>query len=161
MYSYELKYIYALLHMILCGFPGGSDGKASACSAGDQGSIPGLGRSPGEGNGNPLPYSCLENSMDWEAPQSLVGYSPWGCKESDRTERLHFHFHLEHLTRDLFKTIGDTKGTFLARVGTVKDRSDKDLTEAEEIKKRSQEYTEELYNKGLNELITTMVWSFT
>ena len=46
------------------GFPGGSDGKASACSAGDLGSIPGLGRSPGEGNGNPLQYSCLENSMD-------------------------------------------------------------------------------------------------
>ena len=46
--------------------------------------------SPGEGNGNPLQYSCLENSMDWEAPQSLVGYSPWGRKESDMTERLHF-----------------------------------------------------------------------
>ena len=46
------------------GFPGGSDGKASACSAGDLGSIPGLGRSPGEGNGNPLQYSCLENFMD-------------------------------------------------------------------------------------------------
>ena len=51
-------------------------------------------------------------------------------------------------TRDLFKKIRDTKGTFLARVGTVKDRSDKDLTEAEEIKKRSQEYTE-LYKKDL------------
>ena len=47
----------------LC-FPGGSDGKASACSAGDPGLIPGLGRSPGEGNGNPLQYSCLENFMD-------------------------------------------------------------------------------------------------
>ena len=46
------------------GFPGGSNGKASACSAGDLGSIPGLGRSPGEGNGNPLQYSCLENPMD-------------------------------------------------------------------------------------------------
>ena len=46
------------------GFPGGSDSKASACNAGDPGSIPGLGRSPGEGNGNPLQYSCLENSMD-------------------------------------------------------------------------------------------------
>ena len=46
------------------GFPGSSDGKASACSAGDPGSIPGLGRSLGEGNGNPLQYSCLENSMD-------------------------------------------------------------------------------------------------
>ena len=45
-------------------FPGGSDGKASACNAGDPGSVPGLGRSPGEGNGNPLQYSCLENSMD-------------------------------------------------------------------------------------------------
>ena len=45
----------------------GSDGKASACNAGDLGSIPGLGRSPGEGNGNPLQYSCLENSMDREA----------------------------------------------------------------------------------------------
>ena len=52
------------------GFPGGSDGKASACNEGDPGSIPGLGRSPGEGNGNPLQYSCLENPMDrgpWEA----------------------------------------------------------------------------------------------
>ena len=46
------------------GFPGGSDGKLSACNAGDLGSIPGSGRSPGEGNGNPLQYSCLENSMD-------------------------------------------------------------------------------------------------
>ena len=47
------------------GFPGGSDGKASACSAEDPGSIPRLGRSSGEGNGNPLQYSCLKNSMDW------------------------------------------------------------------------------------------------
>ena len=46
------------------GFPGGSEGKASACNVGDPGWIPGLGRSPGEGNGNPLQYSCLENPMD-------------------------------------------------------------------------------------------------
>ena len=46
------------------GFPGGSEGKASACNAGDLGLIPGLGRFPGEGNGNPLQYSCLENPMD-------------------------------------------------------------------------------------------------
>ena len=46
------------------GFPGGSDGKESACNAGDPGSIPGSGRFPGEGNSNPLLYSCLENSMD-------------------------------------------------------------------------------------------------
>ena len=47
--------------MEFMGFPGGSEGKASACSAGDLGLIPGLGRSPGEGNGNPLQYSGLEN----------------------------------------------------------------------------------------------------
>ena len=50
------------------GLPGGSDGKASACNAGDLGLIPGSGRSPGERNGNPLQYSCLENPMgggDW------------------------------------------------------------------------------------------------
>ena len=46
------------------GLPGGSDGKASVYNAGDQGSIPGLGRSPGEGNGNPLQAYCLENPMD-------------------------------------------------------------------------------------------------
>ena len=49
------------------GFPGGSEVKASACNAGDLGSIPVLGRSPGEGNGNPLQYPCLENPMDREA----------------------------------------------------------------------------------------------
>ena len=48
------------------GFPGGSDGKESACNVGDQCSIPGLGRSPGEGKGTPLRYSCLENPMDGE-----------------------------------------------------------------------------------------------
>ena len=53
-------------------FPVGSDGKASACNAGDPGSIPGLGRSPGEGNGHPLQHSCLENSMDGEAGWSTV-----------------------------------------------------------------------------------------
>ena len=61
------------------GFPGGSDGKASACNAGDLGLIPGLGRSPQEGNGNPIQYSCLENSMDgggWR------GYSPWDHREN-------------------------------------------------------------------------------
>ena len=46
------------------GFPGGSEGKASACNVGDQDSIPGSGRAPGEGNGNPLQYSCLENPME-------------------------------------------------------------------------------------------------
>ena len=59
-------------------FPGDSDGKESACSAGVPGLIPGSGRSPGEGNGNPLQYSCLENPMDrgaWWAPVHGVGKS--------------------------------------------------------------------------------------
>ena len=60
--------VYILLnYSIYVGFPSGSDGKESTCNAGDQGSIPGLGRSPGGGNGNPLQYSCLENPMDRRA----------------------------------------------------------------------------------------------
>ena len=66
-------------------FPGGSVVKKSAHNSGDLGLIPGLGRSPGEGNGNLLQYSCLENS---KGQRSLVGYSPWGRKESDVTELL-------------------------------------------------------------------------
>ena len=57
-------------------------------------------------------------------------------------------------TRDLCKEIGDTKGTFHTKIGSIKDRNGKDLTEAEEIKKRWQEYTEKLYNKCLNDLET-------
>ena len=53
-------------------FLGGLDAKESACNVGDLGSIPGLGRSPGEGNGNPLQYSCLENSMDRGAWRATV-----------------------------------------------------------------------------------------
>ena len=54
-------------------------------------------------------------------------------------------------TRDLFKKLGDTKGMFHAKMGSIKDRNGKELTEAEDIKKRWQEYTEELYKKGLND----------
>ena len=67
------------------GFPGGSDSKESACNAGDLASIPGLGRSPGEGNGNPFQYSCLEKSMNRGAWQAIIhGVS----KELDTTEQL-------------------------------------------------------------------------
>ena len=65
------------------GFPGGSEGKVSACSVGDPGLILGSGRSPGEGNGNPLQYSCLENPMDRGAWWAT---SPWGHRELDTTE---------------------------------------------------------------------------
>ena len=63
-------------------FPGGSDGKESACNAGDPGLIPGSGRASGEGNGNPLQYSCLENPMDGGAWRATVH----GIVESDTTE---------------------------------------------------------------------------
>ena len=67
------------------GFPGGSVGKESACNAGDLGLIPGLGRSPGGGHGNPLLDFYLENP---HGQRSLVGCSPWGPKESDTIEWL-------------------------------------------------------------------------
>ena len=70
---------------VFLGFPCGSAGKESACNVRDLGSIPGLGRSPGEGKGYPLQHSGLESSMDWE----FHGLdSPWGHKELDMTEQL-------------------------------------------------------------------------
>ena len=68
---------------VFLGFPGDSVGKESACNVGDLGLIPGLGRSPGGGHGNPLQYSCLESP---HGQRSLAGCSPWGHKESDTTE---------------------------------------------------------------------------
>ena len=67
------------------GFPGDSDGRVCTCNSGDLGSIPGLGRSPGGGHGNPLQYSCLENP---HGQKSLASYSPWGHKELDPNEQL-------------------------------------------------------------------------
>ena len=69
--------------MLLLSFHGGLDSKESACNVGVLGLIPGLGRSPGGGPGNPLQYSRLENPC---GQRSLVGYSPWGRKELDLTE---------------------------------------------------------------------------
>ena len=91
-----LTYIYLLL-LLHTGLPGGSDGKESACNAGDLGSIPVLETSPGEGNSYPLQYSCLENPMDrgvWQATVHRVA-------ESDATEQLslslHFYIQLPRL----------------------------------------------------------------
>ena len=70
-------------------FPDGSEVKASACNAGDLGSIPGLGRSPGEGNGNPLQYSCLKNPMDGGAWWATVhGVAKSWTRLSDLTHSL-------------------------------------------------------------------------
>ena len=85
----DRKHMLSTVVFAILGFPGGSEVKASAWNVGDLGLIPGSERSPGEGNGNPLQYSCLENCME----RRLVGYSSWGCKESDMTKQLHFHFH--------------------------------------------------------------------
>ena len=68
----------------MCGIPGGSDSKESACNAGDQGSNSGLGRRPGGGNDNPLQYSCLENSLDTGGCWVTVH----GITESDTTKQL-------------------------------------------------------------------------
>ena len=76
------------------------------------------------------------------------------CKKIEENNRL-------GKTRDLIKKIRDTKGTFHVKMGLIKDRNGMDLTEAEDIKKRWQEYTEELYQKDLQTKIITMVWSLT
>ena len=75
------------------GFPCGSVGKESACNAGDLGSVPGLGRSPGEGNSYPLQYSGLENSMGL--------YSPWSRKELDTTEWLSLHLMVSYKVKHI------------------------------------------------------------
>ena len=83
-----LMYLFLALHWESMGFPGGSDGKLSACSAGDLGWIPGLGRSAGEGNVHPLQYSCLENPTDREV---------WPASLLDMTEQLTYTLRLSRI----------------------------------------------------------------
>ena len=82
--------------MVKIPFPGGSDGKDSTCNAGDPGLIPGLGRFPGEGNGHPLHYSCLENSTDGGAWQAIIHRV---AKSQTQLSDLHFHFYSHICTR--------------------------------------------------------------
>ena len=82
-YSWKIRWKRKRLPiLVFLGFPGGSAGKESACNVGDLGSIPGLGRSPGEGKGYPLQYSGQANSMDYGVSKSWT-----------RLSKLHFHFH--------------------------------------------------------------------
>ena len=73
------------MHPVFMGFPGSSDGEESVCNAGDLGSVPGLGRSPGEGEENWLPTPVFRPG-EVHGPRSLAGCSPWGHKGSDMTE---------------------------------------------------------------------------
>ena len=93
-----------ILNFLILGFPGGSEAKASACNAGDLDSVPGLGRSPGEGNGNPLQYSCLENPMDGGACWATVhGLAKSRTRLSDFT---HSHGFMRKGKNSWLSTIG-------------------------------------------------------
>ena len=95
------------------GFPGGSDGKASAYNEGDQSLIPGWERSPGEGNGNPLQYSCLENPMDGESWSAAVhGVAKSWTRLSD--------FTLHSLMTNLDSLLKSRDVTWLTKVHIVK-----------------------------------------
>ena len=97
----------------------------------------------GEGNGNPFQYSCLESPRDGQAWWAAV----YGVAQSPTRLRV-----LSSSNRDLFKKITDTKGTFHAKMDTIKNRNCMDLTETEDTKKKWQEYTEELHKTDLNDL---------
>ena len=89
-------------------------------------------------------YSHLNAESQRIARREKKAFLSYQCKEIEESNRM-------GKTRDLFKKIRDTKGTFHAKMGTIKDRNGMDLTEAEDIKKRWQEYTEELYKKDLHD----------
>ena len=85
-------------------------------------------------------YICLNTEFQRVARRGQIGFLSDQCKEIEENNRM-------GKTRDLLKKIRDTKGTFHAKMGTIKDRNGMDLTEAEDVKKRWQEYTEELHTK--------------
>ena len=95
-------------------------------------------------------YTHLNAEFQRIAGRDKKAFLSHQCKEIEDNNRM-------GRTRDLFKKIRNTKGTFHAKMGSIKDRIGRDLTEAEDIKKRWQEYTEELYKKNLHDKITMMV----
>ena len=95
-------------------------------------------------------YTHLNAEFQRMARRDKKAFQSDQCKDIEENNRM-------EKTRDLFKKIRDTKATFHAKMGTIKDRNGMDLTEAEDIKKRWQEYTEELYKKIFKAQITTMV----
>ena len=97
-----------------------------------------------KGKGERERYIQLDAVFQKRARRDKKAFLSEPCKEIEENNRM-------GQTRDLLKNIGDTKGAFHAKMGTIKDRNSKELTEAEENKNRCQEYMEELYNKGLND----------
>ena len=97
-----------------------------------------------KGKGEKKRYTLFNAEFQRIARRDKKAFLTDQCKEIEENNR-------RGKTRDLFKKIRDTKGTFLAMMGTIKDRNGMDLTEAEDIKKRWQEYTEELYKKDLHD----------
>ena len=97
-----------------------------------------------KGKGQRERYTHLNAEFQRTARRDKKAFLREQCQEIEENNRL-------GKTRDLVKKIGDTKGTFHAKMGSIKDRNGKDLTKVEEFKKRWQEYTEELYKKGLND----------
>ena len=107
-------------------------------------------RREAKGKGEKEGYIHLNAEFQRIARRDKKAFLSDQCKQIEENNRM-------GKTRDLFKNIRDTKGTFHAKMGTTKDRNDMDLTEAEDIKKRWQEYTEELYKKIFTTQITAMV----
>ena len=97
-----------------------------------------------KGKGGKERYTHLNSELQRIAKKDKKAFLSNQCKEIEENNRM-------GKSRDLFKKIRDTKGTFQAKMGTIKDRNGMDLTEAEDIKKRWQEYTEELYKKELHD----------
>ena len=107
-----------------------------------------------KGKGEKERYTHLNVEFQTKARKDKKAFLGDQCKEMEKNSRM-------GKTRDLFKKIRDTKGIFCAQVGTKMNRNDMDITEAEDIRNRWQEYTEKLYEKIFMTHITRMVWSFT